>query len=472
MIIPTLLAITRVASSQAVDPTSASNLTLYAYGRNITGLTVFYADGLAYIGTTPPSGASVTSNITFSTSDSTSETSTWNVTSTNSAFSITPSLYIVPTDRTFEQVGFYSINNSSLPTGAVTTGFVLFGNYLSYIASDGTMQQQFWAQATDIAGTWKLMWNAGGEGGVAADGFMITPVSIKVRAPLVMGNAAPSTSAARFENGTTIPLTKVRGSAEYTALMEQIIRRQTPDWLSVGGHWLSPFRALKRCLGLIPSHSYESTVLAEMISALKAASEITLQTQIEAVMVTAPWMLAWVSQIPDRHPDWVVNNALTLAGLEPWPTDHWFNEEFYLDTRYGLGMESQTTSSAQFWSELKENLLSLVKQHATRDEKYICLNPFTVLVAGEAANTREFLDVMHDIVRAIPGLCASKSKTPEWAKNGKIDQVEFIIPNDLTYGAAKGAAIWLRRRMDWTYCAELGIVDQYDMMRDSHAVEL
>ncbi|KFY13666.1 hypothetical protein V492_03118 [Pseudogymnoascus sp. VKM F-4246] len=191
MIIPALLAITRVASSQAVDPTSASNFTLYAYGRNITGLTVFYADGLAYIGTTPPSGASVTSNITFSTSDSTSETSTWNVTSTNSAFSITPSLYIVPTDRTFEQVGFYSSNNSSLPTGAVTTGFVLFGNYLSYIASDGTMQQQFWAQATDIAGTWKLMWNAGGEGGVAADGFMITPVSIKVRAPLVMGNAAP-----------------------------------------------------------------------------------------------------------------------------------------------------------------------------------------------------------------------------------------------------------------------------------------
>ncbi|KFY13665.1 hypothetical protein V492_03117 [Pseudogymnoascus sp. VKM F-4246] len=281
------------------------------------------------------------------------------------------------------------------------------------------------------------------------------------------------TSAARFENGTTIPLAKVRGSAEYTALMEQIIRRQTPDWLSAGGHWLSPFRALKRCLGLIPSHSHESTVLAEMIAALKAASEVALQTRIEAVVVTAPWMLAWVSQIPDRHPDWVVNNALTLAGLEPWPTDHWFNEEFYLGeintvlaseerweyTRYGLDRESQATSSAQFWSELKGNLLSLVKQHATRDEKYNCLNPFTVLVAGEAANTPEFLDVMHDVIRAIPGLCASKSKTPEWAKNGEIDQVEFIIPNDLTYGAAKGAAIWLRRRMDWTYCAEIGIVD-------------
>lgn len=51
------------------------------------------------------------------------------------------------------------------------------------------MQQQFWAQATDTNGTWKLMWNAGGEGGVTADGYMITPVSIKIRAPLVIDDS-------------------------------------------------------------------------------------------------------------------------------------------------------------------------------------------------------------------------------------------------------------------------------------------
>ncbi|KFY81323.1 hypothetical protein V500_11531 [Pseudogymnoascus sp. VKM F-4518 (FW-2643)] len=185
-----LLAILGATLCEAADSVSASNLTLYAYGRNITGLTVFYGDSLAYIGTTPPSGASVASNITFSTTDTTSETATWNITSTNSVFSTTPSLYIVPTNNTFSQVGFYnSSNNSSLPTGGVTTGFFLFGNYLSYIASDGTMQQQFWAQATDINGTWKLMWNAGGEGGVTADGYMITPVSIKNRAPLVIDDS-------------------------------------------------------------------------------------------------------------------------------------------------------------------------------------------------------------------------------------------------------------------------------------------
>jgi hypothetical protein len=107
-----------------------------------------------------------------------------------------------------------------------------------------------------------------------------------------------------------------------------------------------------------------------------------------------------------------------------------------------------------------------------RGKKYNCLSPFIVMVAGEAANTSEFLGIMHDVVQAIPELCASNSKSSEWAEDGKAGQVEFLIPHDLTYGAAKGAAIWLRRRMDWTYCAEEGIIDQYDMMRDRHVVGL
>lgn len=40
------LAILGATLCEAVDSVSASNLTLYAYGRNITGLTVFYGDGM------------------------------------------------------------------------------------------------------------------------------------------------------------------------------------------------------------------------------------------------------------------------------------------------------------------------------------------------------------------------------------------------------------------------------------------
>lgn len=112
------------------------------------------------------------------------------MTSADSAFSATPALYIVPTNNTFTQVGFYtSSNSSSLPTGGVTTGFELFGNALSYITSDGTLEQQFWAEATDASDTWKLMWNAGGEGGVTVDGYAITPVTVKTTAPLVISDS-------------------------------------------------------------------------------------------------------------------------------------------------------------------------------------------------------------------------------------------------------------------------------------------
>ena len=133
---------------------------------------------------------SSTNKLKVSTIDPTSNTGAWSVASNGSVFTGTPSLYIVPTNGSFEQVGFYNSSNgtSSLPTGGVTTGFMLFGSSLSYVESDGTMEQQFWAQATDSDGIWKLMWNAGGEGGLTSDGFAITPVNIKSTAPLVINN--------------------------------------------------------------------------------------------------------------------------------------------------------------------------------------------------------------------------------------------------------------------------------------------
>ena len=278
--------------------------------------------------------------------------------------------------------------------------------------------------------------------------------------------------------------------------------------------------------------------------------------------MTTPLVAAWDNQKPA---DSVVNGALLLAGLEPWPVSWWEDEENYLgqigavfvsegrwtcekhwcaghwmevddeawsggsvffvrlvmdtfllrwlvwcvvlmadtlfvlqsftnhslytsfqragcyfsnswdnhlasiDPRYGLDGESEAESPEQFWSELKAHLHSLIKQHATRQGGY-CRTPFTVLVAGEAADTAEFLDVLNDVVRDIPGLCGNKSRTAEeWEENDEAAKVELVIPDDLTYGAAKGAAIWLRTRMNWTYCADQGIIDQYDMVRDYQA---
>lgn len=101
------------------------------------------------------------------------------------------------------------------------------------------------------------------------------------------------------------------------ALMERLILEpQTPHWLSSFGsvgYWLSLWRLLKRSVGL-PATS-EEAVLADLIVALKEASEVALRTRINTAAVTAPRMAAWQDVIPV---DSTVNNALVLAGLEPY----------------------------------------------------------------------------------------------------------------------------------------------------------
>ena len=126
-----------------------------------------------------------------------------------------------------------------------------------------------------------------------------------------------SISVARFENGTTIPLAKVPGTANYVNLMEDLVAQPSmPYWLShfgTVGRSLELFRSLRRSLGLAPAK--DSRILADMIVALNTASETVLQTQAKAVAVTAPWIAAWDNRMPY---DSVIKDALSLAGLELW----------------------------------------------------------------------------------------------------------------------------------------------------------
>lgn len=343
-----------------------------------------------------------------------------------------------------------------------------------------------------------------------------------------------------------MPLAKINGNRAYIALMEDVISKPTaPHFFSYAGsigRLLGLFQALKRNLGLAPA---ETSPVAEMVAALKAASETALQIQIEEVAVTAPWMAAWDSQ---RVSDNVVNKALLLANLRPWARwtdavnyigelnavsvneERWVcpeswcimhgvdieeetqggtvffirlvvysctykqhmakiiflhrgsftNQSLYtsfqratcyffkstsdhlaaINSRYGLNRESEAISSAVFWNEFKAHLLSLVKQHAAWGREFQDHLPFTILVVGEAADTPEFLDVVHDVVEAIPELCTIKP-----------GDVELVIPADRTYGAAKGAAFWRWTMLDKKYCVDAGFPDQYDMIQDAH-VEL
>jgi hypothetical protein len=126
-------------------------------------------------------------------------------------------------------------------------------------------------------------------------------------------------------------------------------------------------------------------------------------------------------------------NHLLYISFQPskcYYFNSWDHHLASIDRRYGLDKDSQAISSAQFWSELKRHLLSLVKQHTTRDRTYSCQLPFTVLVTAKAADTPEFLDVVHSVVGAIPGLCGSESTTAEGKGNGKAGHVELVIPDE------------------------------------------
>ncbi|KAH8585413.1 hypothetical protein B0O99DRAFT_679416 [Bisporella sp. PMI_857] len=151
---------------------------LYAYGTNISGKSVIYADGLAYIGDTGPSFASVVSNVILST-DSTDSSTPWTISSNTTSIS-GASMYIIPTSSSTEQVGFVT-SNGTTPTGAATTGFTWFGTTLAYITSDGNYEMKFWAVATNETDLWSLVWNS--------DGALIenaTPVTLKRTTPAVV----------------------------------------------------------------------------------------------------------------------------------------------------------------------------------------------------------------------------------------------------------------------------------------------
>jgi hypothetical protein len=91
-------------------------------------------------------------------------------------------MYIVPTDDSFTQVGFASSNSSSLPTGAVTTGFAFFGTSVAYAESDSNYELMFWGNTTTTDGVYALYWNAGSSSAPTAS-FAVT---VKITPPVAL----------------------------------------------------------------------------------------------------------------------------------------------------------------------------------------------------------------------------------------------------------------------------------------------
>jgi len=142
------------------------------------------------MGSASPDWASVAANITFTASDTT--TTPWtiaaNLTDSNLTSAPFPdnsySMYIIPTNGNFQQVGFVS-SNGTAPTNAVTEGFTWFGTSVAYAENDSNYELQFWANATNTTDVYALYWNANG---TTLDTAF--PIAIKSTAPAVLTAAA------------------------------------------------------------------------------------------------------------------------------------------------------------------------------------------------------------------------------------------------------------------------------------------
>ncbi|KAK0116913.1 hypothetical protein ONS96_012759 [Cadophora gregata f. sp. sojae] len=180
--IASLIALASLANAAAIfRRESVSGVTLYAYGIG-SGLPLIYADGLAYIGLTGPSDASVSTNVTF-TIDNSDSTIPWTIKPKSStvSFNETLSMYIVPTSGSFSQVGYSS--DGYLPDGAVNVGFSLFGTSVAYSASESDLELMFWAENSTTDGVYGLYWDASAETSAIPDGAL--PVVVKTTVPTI-----------------------------------------------------------------------------------------------------------------------------------------------------------------------------------------------------------------------------------------------------------------------------------------------
>jgi hypothetical protein len=123
------------------------------------------------------------------------------------------------------------------------------------------------------------------------------------------------TAVAHFANGTIAKLAKVEGSQRYQAFLQNELQRQQEAWwhpstAEMRREELSRF--LKHYTGFGGPDG--ATILAEMLVALRTASEAILGAPLPAaVVITAPYMIAWNYE-ETLHSNFVAR-ARKLAGL-------------------------------------------------------------------------------------------------------------------------------------------------------------
>lgn len=114
---------------------------------------------------------------------------------------------------------------------------------------------------------------------------------------------------------------------------------------------------------------------------------------------------------------------------------------------FGLDRGKQYADPIMFWRSIEDYLATQAERHAKSDvrppESYI------IVLAGEAAENREFMDTVRKVVARIQGDEAHKSE-----RTGSGPNIELFVSQEPIFAAAIGAAFSKRRELDSSYCDE------------------
>ncbi|KAJ5670732.1 uncharacterized protein N7477_006095 [Penicillium maclennaniae] len=162
LVSPIMLFLGACASASAFvsrsTPAANEKFGLYAYGENVGGLSLFYANGLAYIGDPANSTSSTASSVSFKRSSDSSSTWIANPNSTTKAEAgwSDELLYVPSSSSSNHQMGFTSSRRSN----ETTTGFIFYGQWVMVELESGDMSSSFYVRReSEGKGVYSLLWN-------------------------------------------------------------------------------------------------------------------------------------------------------------------------------------------------------------------------------------------------------------------------------------------------------------------------
>lgn len=113
-----------------------------------------------------------------------------------------------------------------------------------------------------------------------------------------------------------------------------------------------------------------------------------------------------------------------------------------IDPNFGFDQRVNTKNKAVFWHSLKQYLVKRVIEYIKHNNN-VPPASYIVILAGEAAESMEFLNVVREAIEDIKMLADKSKPTPK---------VDLVASNDPVYAAARGAAFWMRTSLDPEYC--------------------